>query len=198
MTKRGAASANRPDEIARFKTARNQRNLFHHYLNSATKLPVLMFYGIGGAGKTWLLKKLRQETPADVPAAYLDFDRQAGGQRFVLDPAAALYEIRQQIGREAPRFDLAFAMLRHKQARGGAGFAGKRRSGAGDGNCGRLWPSRRNRSGRECAAEQTEAQLLARIKGSSFERFLARGEADQFVLELRAKTSQEIGADLLQ
>lgn len=79
------------NEIARFTDREDQLALFHHYVNSATEPPVLMFFGIGGAGKSWLLKKLRQETPADVPSAILDFDVQAGGQRFVLDPATALW-----------------------------------------------------------------------------------------------------------
>lgn len=90
-------------EIARFTNREDLRNLFQFYLNSPTEPPVLMFYGVGGAGKTWLLQKLRQEKPADLPAAYLDFDPQAGGQRFALDPTAALYDIRQQIGRAALR-----------------------------------------------------------------------------------------------
>jgi hypothetical protein len=33
----------------------------------------------------------------------------------VLDPAAAPYEIRQQFGRPAARFDFAFAVLRYNQ-----------------------------------------------------------------------------------
>jgi tetratricopeptide (TPR) repeat protein len=199
MTKPGRHEQKPSDEIARFTDREDQRSLFHRHLNSASEPPVLMFYGIGGTGKTWLLKKLRQETPADVPAAYLDFDPQTGGQRFVADPAAALYEIRQQIGREAPRFDLAFAMLRHKQ--GAAAEPGLR----GHGALGLAM---------EIAAEAAQAGakfvpsvnvllnrlsplLLARVKGSGFERFLAGATGSQHVLELRAKTSQEIGADLL-
>jgi len=115
MSKPGRRENTPSDEIARFTDREDKRSLFRRYLNSATEPPVLMFYGVGGAGKTWLLKKLKQEMPADVPAAYLDLDAQAGGQKFALDPAAGLCEIRQQIGRDAPRFDLAFAMLRHKQ-----------------------------------------------------------------------------------
>src|ERR1035441_3247910 len=91
------------NELARFTDREDQRGTFQFLLNSPTRPPVLMFYGIGGAGKTWLLKKLRQEMPADVPAAYLDFDPLRRGQR-LLDPAAAFYEIREQLGRDAPRF----------------------------------------------------------------------------------------------
>src|ERR1035437_8394194 len=102
MTKPGCREHTLSDEIARFTDREDQRGLFQFYLNSPTEPPVLMFYGIGGAGQTWLLEQLQLDT-------------QAGSQRFTLDPAAALYEIRQQIGRDAPRFDLAFAMLLHKQ-----------------------------------------------------------------------------------
>ena len=42
------------------------------------------------AGKTCLLKELKQEMPVDLPATYLDFDAPAGGQRSTPDPAAAL------------------------------------------------------------------------------------------------------------
>ena len=51
--------------------------------------------------------------------------RAAGGRRFVFDPPAALYDIRQQLGKPAPRFDLAFGVLRFKQgaAQGIAMFA---------------------------------------------------------------------------
>jgi hypothetical protein len=116
MARPGRREHKPSDEIARFTDRVPEQDRFRFWLTSPTEPPVLMFYGIGGAGKTWLLKKLRQEMPAGLPHAYLDFDPQSAGQRFANDPAAALYEIRQQFGREAPRFDLAFAMLRHKPA----------------------------------------------------------------------------------
>src|ERR1039458_5047169 len=67
MTKPGRRENTPSNEIARFTDREDQRGLFQFYLNSPTEPPVLMFYGIGGAGKTWLLKKLKQEMPADVP-----------------------------------------------------------------------------------------------------------------------------------
>jgi hypothetical protein len=191
---------NKPsDELARFIDREDQRNLFHHYLNSPTKLPVLMFYGVGGAGKTWLLKKLRQETPADVPAAYLDFDRQAGGQRFVADPATALYEIRQQIGRDAPRFDLAFAMLRHKQgAAEEPGLRGHGALGLAAEAIAELVQAAQSLPAVNVAINKLRPHLFKRLRNTALERFLAGATGSQFVLELRARTSQEIGADLLQ
>jgi hypothetical protein len=199
MTKPGRREHTPSDEIARFTNREDEQRIFQLYLSSPTEPPVLMFYGIGGAGKTWLLKKLRQQIPTGLPAAYLDFDMQAGGQRFVLDPAAALYDIRQQIGRVAPRFDLAFAMLRYKQGASeepgmwGHGALSLAMEIAADvvQATGKFVP------GVNVLLKRLSPQVLARIKGSSFERFLARGEASQFVLELRGKTSQEIGNDLL-
>jgi tetratricopeptide (TPR) repeat protein len=197
MAKPGRREHTPSDEIARFTDRDDQRNVFHRYLNFATEPPVLMFYGIGGAGKTWLLKKLRLEMPGDVPAAYLDFDAQAGGRRFALDPAAGLCEIPQQIDRDAPRFDLAFAMLRHKQGAAEepglpvAGALGLAMEIAAEWvQAAAIVP------GVNVAVNRLRPQVLKRIKGSSFERFLARDEASQFVLELRAKTSQEIGNNL--
>jgi tetratricopeptide (TPR) repeat protein len=115
MPKPGHRESQPSNEIARFTDRDDQRAIFRRLLDSATEPPVLMFYGVGGSGKSWLLKQLRQETPADIPSALLDFDVAAGGHGFVLDPAAALHEIRRQLRKPAPRFDLAFAMLRHKQ-----------------------------------------------------------------------------------
>jgi hypothetical protein len=46
-----------PDQLDLFVDRDNERPLFHRYLNSATEPPVLMFYGIGGAGKSWRPKK---------------------------------------------------------------------------------------------------------------------------------------------
>ena len=115
MPKPGHRESQPSNEIARFIDRDDQRAIFRRLLDSATEPPVLMFYGVGGGGKSWLLKKLRQETPAAIPSAFLDFDVVAGGHGFVLDPAAALHEIRRQLKKHAPRFDLAFAVLRHKQ-----------------------------------------------------------------------------------
>ncbi len=78
-----------------------------------------MFYGIGGAGKTWLLTKLREESPRDVPVALLDFAI-GSGQQLVLDPSLALQQLRHQLGAAAPRFDLALGMMRYKQDLGKA------------------------------------------------------------------------------
>jgi hypothetical protein len=48
-------------------------------LPSGQPLPVVMFYGVGGTGKSWLLRRLRADQPPEIPAALLDFDPQSGG-----------------------------------------------------------------------------------------------------------------------
>lgn len=37
-------------------------------------LPAIMFYGVGGTGKTWVLKRLWQSLDGRLPCAYLDLD----------------------------------------------------------------------------------------------------------------------------
>ena len=183
MSKPGRREYTPSDEIARFTDREDQQELFRHYLYSATEPPVLVFYGVGGAGKSWLLKKLRMQMPADVPQAFIDFDTTAGGRHFVLDPAAALYEIRQQLAQSAPRFDLAFAMMRHKQ--GVADEPGFLVDLAAE-LAGSLFP------GAGSVLKMLSTHLLERLKGTSLEHFLANAAGRQLVLELRSKTSQEI------
>jgi tetratricopeptide (TPR) repeat protein len=190
MPKPGRRDQPQPsNELARFTNRDEQRALFHHMLSSETEPPVLMFYGVGGNGKSWLLKKLREETPTEISSAFLDFDVAAGGQRFVLDPAAALYEIRHQLDRPAPRFDLAFAMLRHKQ--GVAGESGNVLIDLASELAGTWKP------GAGTALKWLSRPVLGRLKNTPLERFLANATGTQLALELRARTSQEIGDKLI-
>lgn len=81
-------------------------------------LPVVMFYGVGGAGKSWLLGKLKEELAqecASLPTALLDLDPRAGGTTFHTDYSRALAAVRQKFHLTCPRFDLAYAWIRHKE-----------------------------------------------------------------------------------
>lgn len=79
-------------------------------------LPVLMFWGVGGNGKSWLLRKLREALPPALPSALLDFEPLTGGTPYHTDSSRALAELRRQMASVAfPRFDLAYAWLRHKE-----------------------------------------------------------------------------------
>jgi tetratricopeptide (TPR) repeat protein len=174
--------------MARFTDREGHQTLFHRHLNAAEEPPVLMFYGVGGAGKTWLLKKLRSQVPTDIPSAYLDFDVAAGGRRFVLDPATALQSIRQQLNAPAPRFDLALAALRHKQ--GSAEETGLWIDVAAE-LLGTFVP------GAGSVLKRLSSHALSRLKGTALEKFLASASGTQLAIELRAKTDQEIGNELV-
>jgi GTPase SAR1 family protein len=195
MPKPGRSEPKPSSEIAKFTDRKDKLDVFRQWVSFPTEPPVLMFYGVGGTGKSWLLRKLlHEEKPQELPAAFLDFDGPSGGQRFINDPAAGLYEIWQQLGQAAPRFELAFAMMRHKQGaaeepglKGGLAF--------------------------ELAAELAQAvsfvpgvgvvirglrePLRERLKGSSIERLLKGEKGYRFVSDLRGQTSQEIGNELL-
>lgn len=105
-------------ELRHFTNRLCEREAFRRQAEAAVghTLPVLMFYGVGGTGKSWLLRRLQEEAiTGGLPTARLDFDLDRGGARFHSDPAEALAEIRRQLDLPCVRFDLAYAMMRHKQ-----------------------------------------------------------------------------------
>ena len=96
-------------------------------------VPAIMFYGVGGTGKSWVLKRLQQSLDGSLPCAYLDLDHSnPGGAACHTDWSRALAEIRRQLGADVfcPRFDLAYAFIRYKEGAGdeplfrGAGILG--------------------------------------------------------------------------
>jgi hypothetical protein len=56
-----------------------------------------MFYGVGGIGKSWLLRRLREtvSVPPELPTALIDFDPAIGGASYMNDRGFALAEIRR-------------------------------------------------------------------------------------------------------
>ncbi len=99
---------NRVDELELFRTRITGK--------AGIALPMLMFYGVGGAGKTWLLRKMREAAAAEkLPAARLDFAEDVGGGRYHSDPAAALADLSTQLEVSCPQFELAYAMMLHRQ-----------------------------------------------------------------------------------
>jgi len=188
MPKPGRRTSTTSDELARFTDREDQQALFQRQLFSAQEPPVLMYFGVGGAGKTWLLKRLRSQVPADIPSAYLDFDVAAGGKRFGLDPATALQSIQHQLAAPAPRFDLALATMRHKQ--GGAAEPGLWIDVAAE-LVGGFVP------GGGAVLKRLSSHAISRLKGTALERLLASAAGTQLAIELRSKTDQEIGNELL-
>jgi tetratricopeptide (TPR) repeat protein len=188
MPKPGRRTTTTSDEMARFTDREDQQSLFQRHLFSSQEPPVLMFYGLGGAGKTWLLKRLRNQVPADIPSAYLDFDVAAKGGRFVSDPSTALQSIQQQLASPAPRFDLALATMRHKQ--GGAAEHGLWIDVAAE-LVGSFVP------GGGPLLKRLSSHALSRLKGTPLEKLLASSDGSKLAIELRSKTEQEIGNELL-
>ncbi len=84
-------------------------------IRGTKELPLTMFYGVGGAGKSWLLRSFYKEL-GDIPKAHIDLDPRNLRQTAQTDPATVLANIRQQLGPsvKCPRFDLAYAWLRYK------------------------------------------------------------------------------------
>jgi hypothetical protein len=140
----------------------------------------------------------------------LDFDRERSGKKFTLDPATALQEIRQQVNHPTPRFDLAFAMLRYKQGAAEEPKAYSEPFATTFDLIGELAKPHLAIPGALLGAAASQAipgsqtllkllskPVLKKIKGSSLETFLARNSGRDLVLELRAKSSQQIGDSLL-
>ena len=106
-------------ELKNFTDRENELGRFLHFLDlrEPAQLPALMFYGVGGTGKSWLLKRIRSallEIHA-IPSAIIDFDRKAGGPSYVSDFANVLSEIWRQFDIECPRFESAYSWMRFKQ-----------------------------------------------------------------------------------
>ncbi len=179
-------------------------------------LPVLMFYGVGGAGKTLLLERFRNELDGSkVPWAKLDFDPQAGGGAFHTDSAEALIRLRSQFGDRVtcPTFDLAYAFTRFKQGQdtapkfhGGdaAGFALEFLLELGDaaladvpgGNLVTFCAGKLGGPLKKRLAESAHAQaLMDRISGEDF-RYL-RGCTDQDIYpELARRLIEDLNTGL--
>src|SRR4051794_7450161 len=90
---------NREPELAAFRRLLD--------LDEPAQLPALMFYGVGGTGKSWLLKRFRHWLAEErkLPSAYVDFDRKSGGPSYVSDFSILLAEVWRQLDVECPRFE---------------------------------------------------------------------------------------------
>ncbi|MCA9099744.1 MAG: hypothetical protein KDA63_01250, partial [Planctomycetales bacterium] len=107
------------EELRHFTNRESEQAVFRRILEVAANdtLPVLMFYGIGGTGKSWLLRRFRHTAESlKLPVAHLDLDNRSGAGIGRRDTAGILAEIRGQLGPSlrCPRLDLAYAWLRAK------------------------------------------------------------------------------------
>jgi tetratricopeptide (TPR) repeat protein len=183
-------------ELANFTDREDHRKVFYRHLNDATKPPVLMFFGVGGAGKTWLLKKVREEVPLGLPTAFIDFDVRRGGDRFSGDFAQALYEIRQQLGQPTPRFDLAYAMRLFKQGVSAEPeFRGHGTLGTAVDFAAEIVSAAHPGAG--SILNKLGKHSLKLIRGTPFEQLLATNSDNNFLLTLRRLTTQQIEQHLI-
>ena len=106
-------------ELKHFTDRENELATFQRLLalEEPARLPALMFFGVGGTGKSWLLKRLRNALAGQlsIPWAYIDFDRQSGGPSYVSDFSNLLAEVWRQLDVECPRFEAAYSWMRFKQ-----------------------------------------------------------------------------------
>jgi tetratricopeptide (TPR) repeat protein len=197
-----------------FTDREDQQSVFRRYLGSTLEPPVLCFYGIGGAGKTWLLKKLMGIVPSGIPTAFLDFDRERGGRTFTIDPSSGLQEIRRQLGVGCARFDVAYNVMLFKQgvrddknvllevASEITATEGTNAIAGAASDVIELAASTafavHSLPGVPALLKHLSKPLLEKIKGTSFEAMLCRTEVQKLALELRSKTAQQIGDELVE
>ncbi|MFO0952099.1 MAG: tetratricopeptide repeat protein [Isosphaeraceae bacterium] len=111
-------------EIKNFTDREQELALFERLLDveEPAHLPALMFFGVGGRGKSWLRQRLRNALASGklptLPSAYVDFDRQAGGPSYVADFSNLLAEVWRQLDVECPRFETAYSWMLFKQGAG--------------------------------------------------------------------------------
>ena len=116
------------DELEMFTDREELLGLFSRHLDAAAEVPngaasrLLMFYGLGGIGKTALVRKLGQEVQAnapEVPQARFDLD---GAGETTQPSRRVLLALRSDLERRYkasfPRFDLCLAVLMARE--GGA------------------------------------------------------------------------------
>jgi hypothetical protein len=95
------------NQIRNFTNREKEQDTFRRILNTPKdmKLPLLHFWGVGGTGKTWLLKKLRENIHGKLPTAWLDLEELTNVSNPV---ASALAVLRLELAEfPMPRFDMA-------------------------------------------------------------------------------------------
>lgn len=165
-----------------------------------TTLPVVMFYGVGGNGKSWLLRRLHERTAVlKIPRAFLDLDSRSGTYVGRQDKAGRLAEVRRQLGNElaCPRFDLAYAWLRaHQGDADDPAFRGSTALGMFQEFCGALLGELPGGSVSSWVADKLSKPLRERLLDSGVSDWLASTNGEQHYLHLRHASVDDIGADL--
>ncbi len=104
--------------MERFTNREAQQTVFSRFLNAPAgdfpRLPAVMFFGVGGIGKTWLLRHMQGQLASiwrGIPSARIDFTLEGVSNRLRDDPSAVLAVIREITEAPCPRFDLAYGFL---------------------------------------------------------------------------------------
>ncbi len=104
------ASLTPSESLANFTNRVNEQEAFRRLLNTPkdTPVPILHFYGVGGVGKSWTLKKLKELAQGEsLPTALVDLEALPS----IIDrPVQSLIRFREQLSQfDMPSFDLALA-----------------------------------------------------------------------------------------
>jgi len=161
-------------------------------------LPALMFYGVGGAGKSWLLQKLQQNLGDAIPSARISFEPTSGSLTYATDFARALAALRHSMGTTfCPRFDIAYAWLRHKE--GGSDEPQLRHSEHASNAWDLVQEGINSVPGGNFVtllARKVGTGVWGRIKDSPLVRWLAEKTGQEDYLRLRTLSRDEIYAEL--
>ena len=125
MAKRKSGAPQNPLDWFTDRDGQQQTVADHLNAASGAVLPLLVFYGVGGVGKSLLGDRIRQmarreseeffRTSKALPYIRLDFDaRLPESALWQRDPAEVYAAIRRLFDVPCPRFDIAFSVLRHK------------------------------------------------------------------------------------
>jgi hypothetical protein len=197
-----ASGASPSQELRHFTNREQERRVLSRLLAmpSGQPLPVVMFYGVGGTGKSWLLRRLRADVPPETPTALLDVDPKCGGAPYHTDHSRALAEVRRQLAAvECPRFDLAYSWLRFHEGvkdepllkdKGLAGIATEALADLASGTA----------TGLPLVgffSKKIAAKLSEKFQGSKLERWLAKKTNQEDFLHLRKLSAQEIYPQLV-
>jgi tetratricopeptide (TPR) repeat protein len=184
----------------RFTNRIEHRNLVDAYLNVVmSPFPALMFYGIGGIGKSWLLRHLHSSVKAKrIPTVFIDFTQEAGSNIYRSDPLSILATLRTITTEPCPQFDIAFtlALVRRNRLDEGA-LRDKIRTGS----LGTVWETAKGLVG--LAHPAVAVALSALEKGYQLIRdhALLRKMEELFLKDLedlQTKDLQEIEGDLIR
>jgi hypothetical protein len=98
------------ESLANFTNRVIEQEAFRRLLNTPkdTLIPILHFYGVGGVGKSWTLKKLKELAQGEfIPTAPVDLEALPSSSDRLVETLMRFCEQLRQF--DVPSFDLALA-----------------------------------------------------------------------------------------